>query len=108
LRLPEGEPKCVEELQKLCAEPWGRFVASHRDGAVFSTSHAERICKRERICASGYMIVSSMLVGTTRARPRRRKQHDNKTACLDCVVAREKGGFWTKVNCTCAKVSKFC
>ena len=56
---PKGEPKCVEELQKLCGKPWG-------------------------------------------------SQHSNKTACLDCVIAHEKGGFWTKVNCTRAEVSKFC
>jgi hypothetical protein len=36
------------------------------------------------------------------------KQHSNRTACTESVVAHEKGGTWTKANCTREEVHQFC
>ena len=36
------------------------------------------------------------------------KQHANRTACTECVVAHEANHRWTKVNCPRAEVQQFC
>lgn len=105
---------CVQLLEEDCA----KFVAMKNESVCYEC--AQRAAKTKPDIACTEREEYSFCTYGPKGEPKCVKelqelcgkpwgsQHDNKTACLDCVVEHEKGGFWTKAGCTRAEVSKFC